>query len=189
MKKKLVILICISAIIWGIYLFKNSATPSNILNDKTIKLYDENICEVKKDTFSVNGFSMEPMIKNGSSVQVQLNYYNCWTNKPKWWDIVVFENPHTLEKVIKKLAVVPGDEIKIDKKTNTIKINGKKLVNSEKQEYIFKEQELKWFEIYMENEKIIENIYFIFGDNIYGSSDSRNFWPITLEWLVWKVDL
>jgi len=62
----------------------NNKTPKkNIFEDKTVKLYDEKNCKIKKEKFNVNGFSMQPMIKDKQEVNVSLNYYNCSKNLPK----------------------------------------------------------------------------------------------------------
>lgn len=185
MKKNFLILI-FSLFFLLTFFFITQISKNFTIFKEVWKVYNQNNCEIKKEFFSVNGFSMQPMIKDKEEIEVFLNYYNCSKNKPKDWDIVIFENPYTLERIIKKLYIIPWDEVKIDKETNTIKVNGKKLVNSQNQAYIFKEPELKWFEIYTENGKVIENTYFIFWDNIYWSIDSRSFWPITLEGLIWK---
>ena len=197
MKKKIFVLafvlVLISTIVFVLnnktFLNQTTTEQKNIFEDKTVKLYDENDCEIKKEDFDVRGYSMRPLIQDWQTVKVQLNYYNCKKNIPKWGDIVVFEMPVNLERVIKKLSIVPWDKIEIDKKTRTIKINWKTFVNSAKMEYVFSEHELKWFDIYTENWIISDNTYFIFWDNIHGSIDSRSYGPISLHWIVGKVDL
>ncbi len=204
MNKKVIVLgFCTIFVIWimiSLFLYnKKDASkkiiPKNISQKKDItknpitKLYDKDDCKIKEEKFSVKGFSMEPLIKNGSEVITKLNYYNCNKSKPKSWDIVIFENPFTLDRIIKKLSILSWDKLEVDKKKKTIKVNWKIIVNSQKQEYIFKDNELKWFEIYTQNWIIIENTYFIFWDNIHWSIDSRVFWSVTLEGLVWKVEL
>jgi len=193
MKKINIILILIIIIIIFV-IFNLLFSYINITNNKLVfeqkyKLYNINDCKIKEEIFKINGFSMEPLILNWSDIKVFMNYYNCDNNIPKSWDIVIFENPYTLEKIIKKIMIVPKDKIEINKEKRTIKANWKVLKNSLDIEYIFYENELKWFEIYLQDGEIIWNTYFLFWDNIYNSRDSRDFWPITLEWILWKVEI
>lgn len=206
MKKIALVVLSVLIIVWFVYFMRDwkttiENTSTGNTSDKWVVLlngtkseswallYNKTNCDIKDEPLHVNGTSMEPMIKNMSEVSLKMNYYNCGKNVVKWWDIVVFENPHTKELVIKKLAIVPGDKIVMNRKEWTIKINGTTFVNSEKKEYKFTENEMKWFDIYTSNWIVSEWIYFIFWDNILNSTDSRRYGPIPLEWILGKVEL
>ena len=203
MKKKLIILICSFIIILGIIFYimrdnkpKNTTItppPKIVNNDKTVEnkpklVYNKSNCKIQEESFNVKGNSMVPMLKNGIVIKLKLNYYNCDNNKIKYWDIVVFENPYTGEKIIKIASILPWDKITKDKKNN-IKVNWKVLKNSVWEEYKFDELAIRWFDINSNKWIIKENTYFLFWDNIKRSIDSRQNWPISIDWILWKVEL
>lgn len=195
MKNKLIYIVLILIILgWVFFIFKNQKyETSNILlntqENQTKRIYDKNNTKIFTQDFEVNGISMTPMIKPWQKVEVKMNYYNSWKNEPKSWDIIIFENPFTLEKIIKKVSLVPNDLLKYNSKDKTLEVNWKILKNSAWTKYIFSENEFKLINIYIKDWKIIPWVYFIFWDNTISSMDSRSFWPITIEWILWKVEL
>ena len=73
---------------------------------------------------------MQPMIDNGDTVTVDLNYYNQGQHVVATGDIVIFENPFTLNKIIKRVVIIPGDRVEKDLEKGTLIVNGKTLMNS-----------------------------------------------------------
>ncbi len=182
-------LLFLFGIIIFMIVFEKEGDNTKLLSNSQENLYNENNCQIVKEPFKVNWVSMEPLIKNGSKVELSLNYYNCSNNIPKSWDIIIFENPFTFEKVIKKLSISPWDKLEVDEETWIIKINGDKFVNSAGDVYVFSELALKYFDIYTREDWIVKDwIYFIFWDNVKNSIDSRDYWPVSLEWILWKVE-
>ena len=130
--------------------------------DTTKGLYDKTQCDIRKEPFIVQGSSMEPMIHNGATITLQINYYNCANHPLSASDVIVFENSFTKGRVIKKLSMVPGDRIQVDETSGTVTLNGAVFANSKGEVYKFSKDELKWFDIYMKNGVIQSDIYFIF---------------------------
>lgn len=112
-----------------------------------------------------NGQSMEPTIPENSSLW--LNRFSYWIGEPEVGDIVAFKpdgNP-TASDSVKRIVAVPGDTVLID--------NGKLYVNEEV-------VELKDEEMTIEDAgraatviQVAENEYFVLGDNVNSSEDSR----------------
>jgi hypothetical protein len=105
---------------------------------------------------------MEPMIRNKSVITLRMNWYNCANHAPRSSDVVVFENPFTRERVIKKLSMVPGDRVEVDRASRTVKLNGTIFANSKGTVYEFAESELKWFDIYVKEGILMSGVYFLF---------------------------
>lgn len=112
-----------------------------------------------------NGQSMEPTIPESSSLW--LNRFSYWIGEPKVGDVVAFKpdgNP-TASDSVKRIVAVPGDVVQID--------NGKLYINGEV-------VELKDEEMTIEDAgraatviPVAENEYFVLGDNVNSSEDSR----------------
>lgn len=166
---------------------ENNINQSVLSKNTSQRLYNPNNCEIKSEPFVIQWRSMVPLIQPNQEVEVSLNYYNCSQNVPKTWEVIIFENPFTKERVIKKIWFSQWDTVIIDTKSNTLQVNGTTFMNSEKKEYIFTPDELKMFQIYIQNKKVSKDVYFIFWDNINGSTDSRSYGPITWEWILGKV--
>ena len=72
---------------------------------------------------------MEPTIHNGETVEVNMNYYNQHQHEVVAGDVVVFENPFSLERIIKRVYIIPGDTVEKDQKNRTLLVNGKVVKN------------------------------------------------------------
>lgn len=113
---------------------------------------------------TVIGDSMEPTLYNGQEILINRLVYNIF--EPKTGDIVVFkpngnENAHTY---VKRVVAVPGDTVRI--------MNGMLYVNNEPSEYfedIILDPGVASLDI-----RIGEDEFFVMGDNVNSSDDSRN---------------
>lgn len=193
-------LVWIIIIVW-IYFFTNSVTDSdnwadnirssitNIQsNELTWWLYDKDKCEIIEKDVTVASLNMFPMLRKWEILKFMQNYYNCWNNKIYEWDIVIYENQHTHKKNIYRVAVKNWDVVEVDRDEWTVKVNWKLLVNSAWEVYKFSENQINWFDMYSYDDWVFKNWqYFILFDNVNNKFDSRLFWPITKEWILWKI--
>ncbi len=113
---------------------------------------------------TVIGDSMEPALYNGQEIMINRLVYNIF--EPKAGDIVVFkpngnENAHTY---VKRVVAIPGDTVRIT--------DGVMYVNNEVIDY-FDDIILDAGVAGVET-TIGEDEYFVVGDNVNSSDDSRN---------------
>lgn len=121
----------------------------------------------------VSGHSMEPNFQNGDYILTNKLIYKM--RDPKRGDIVIFKSPSNKDiDYIKRVIGLPGEVIVL--KDQHFYIND--VLLEEQYEYnkpIYGESFMQ------EGEEIIipEDHYFVVGDNRPGSSDSREFGPVT----------
>jgi hypothetical protein len=70
---------------------------------------------------------------------------------------------------------LPSDAAEIDLIRKTLKINGEYLTNSAGTPYVFTNGELQLLGLYVKGGHLPSGGYFIFGDNVGNSVDSRKF--------------
>lgn len=133
---------------------------------------------------SISWNSMKPAFQNGEKIFVKIWYYNC--HSLSRWDIVAYDFANTWEIYMKILYGLPGDEIFFEQ--NKMFINNQELKNSAENIYYFTDAEIKLMNIYIEDGRLKKWAYFIFGDNIWHSNDSRKFWAIWKKNIVWKIE-
>jgi signal peptidase I len=134
-------------------------------------------CSIKIEEKIVRGNSLEPLIKNGETIEVLFGYYDCHSIQRN--DIVLYSYSGNKNPIIKIIKGIPGDKFSL-KKTNNgwyILINGEILKNSQNQPYIFDEQGYKILSLYEKDYKgiIPEDAYLILGNLPQGSVDSSHF--------------
>jgi signal peptidase I len=126
----------------------------------------------------MDGYSMYPTIKNGKFICVKKI-----KNNLEVWDIVLFE--YEIEDnesifYIKRIVWVPW---------NTIEIKNWELIINDNivDESIYsKYYELEKMKKNYEKITLMENEYFVLGDNRNKSKDSRYFWAIHSDKIIWK---
>ena len=77
-------------------------------------------------------------------------------------------------------------DIFIDFKTNNIYINNNLLI-SPNWKYVFSSWEIKLISLYIENWKLLKNVYLVFWTQLKDSYDSRKFWWVSKSNIIWKV--
>lgn len=181
MKKNIIIvtLLITNLISWLFYYFERREnqdlvrkiallTPENkVTTSDVVKNTDCKMQEVYDD---VSGTSMEPLIKNLAKVKVIENYYACNPIVERG-DIIIYESFTTPGPIIKQVKALPGDVIVFE--NGRIYINGEIMKNSAWQEYIFRQEEVKYMSMYIQEWKLQDGSFFAFGDNLTYSIDSR----------------
>lgn len=161
------------------------------LGNNTSKVVQTWVSYVKQEriseVYTIHGMSMEPLILNGERVLVDLDYFRGGKNTIQQGDVIIFENPHSHDRIIKRVGIIAWDRVEKKLENGTLLVNGKVLMNSVLEPYIFDDRAYRWIDIYTKSGIIIENTYFLYGDNIDASVDSRITWPVTLEWILGKV--
>ena len=126
-------------------------------------------------SFKVYGTSMYPSILHGEYIMVSKTSY--LFNQPQRGDIIVFHSPRDPKTdLIKRIIAIPGDTVEIKK--GMVFINGVSLAEpyiSEAPRYDYKPQE------------IINDQYFVLGDNRNNSSDSHGGWTAPRNYIVGKA--
>lgn len=139
---------------------------------------------ITETTKIIQGNSMEPLIQDGQEAILLENYYQ--RNEVQRGDIVAYDYKGNKNPLIKKVEVVGGDtlEFKVDK----LLVNNEILSNGQKEPYIFSEKQKKMIGLYIKKEKLVDNSYLLFGENIYNSLDSRRFGAVSVEGFLGKFD-
>ena len=145
---------------------------------------EENITRERK---RIAGNSMSPMIQNNDIVILLHEYYEKCDKKPQKGDLIAYDYVGEKIPIIKVLVANSEDFLQI--KNNTLWINGAEYKNSENQRYNFSKGEIGMLKLYIHNNHIKKNTYFILGDNINNSKDSRKFGAISLKKILGKFEL
>ena len=122
----------------------------------------------------VDGFSMEPTLKDGEFVLINKLAYK-W-GEPGLGDVIVFHFPRDPEQeYIKRVIGLPGDTVNIT--------NGKVYINGDALEepYINAKPD------YQSQWQVPEGQLFVLGDNRNNSSDSHRWGPVPMEYVVGKA--
>lgn len=122
----------------------------------------------------VDGFSMEPTLHNGEFVIVNKLAYKL--GEPKHGDVIVFRYPRDPDQeYIKRIIGLPGDRIRI--------VNGEVYVNDE----LIDEPYIAAAPRYQSEWRVPEGSLFVLGDNRNNSSDSHNWGPVPMEYVIGKA--
>jgi signal peptidase I len=142
--------------------------------DKNIKIY------------TIRGNSLNPYLKDGDEIKVDLNYYNHLD--PRRYDTIVYNFSARDQLLIKYIGVIPKDNFSI--KNNKLYVNNQEFKNILNQTYILNTQNQKMLELYEKSfeGKMPENTYFIFSIRS-GEIDSGKFGPVNKDKIIGKVML
>ena len=145
-----------------------------------------NVSQIEK---IVEWDSMEPLIEDGSGVLFSSWFYDDEKkNDVKLWDIVLYDFKGEEHAIIK--SVVARDSDNIEFKNNSLFVNKKEVKNSEWKSYNFSQAERRVMKLYINKEwKIPKNSVFILWDNVKNSRDSRKFGAVSMNDILWKVNL
>ncbi len=132
--------------------------------------------------FIVSGSSMVPTFENGQYLIVDELTYRL--NEPKRGDVVIFKYPKdTSLYFIKRIIGLPGETVKIDGSTITIK-------NKENPEgFVLDETYVKNKSSNILQVTLPAGQYFVLGDNRSASSDSRVWGTVSKELLIGRAYL
>ncbi|MEJ2264796.1 MAG: signal peptidase I [Anaerolineales bacterium] len=122
----------------------------------------------------VDGSSMEPSLHSGEFVIVSKLSYKI--GSPRIGDVIVFHFPRDPEQeYIKRVIGLPGDHVEIN--NGSVYVNGHKLDEN----YIAADP------AYKITEEVPDDALFVLGDNRNNSSDSHNWGPVPLNFVVGKA--
>jgi signal peptidase I len=122
----------------------------------------------------VDGFSMEPTLHNGEFVIVNKLAYQL--GDPGHGDVIVFRYPRDPnQEYIKRVIGLPGDRVRV--------INGEVFVNDQRVE----EPYIAAAPRYQSEWSVPENSLFVLGDNRNNSSDSHNWGPVPLDYVIGRA--
>lgn len=130
-----------------------------------------------KEEKIIFGDSMAPMLGNGEEVILLRDYYKCGYPVEKG-DVIAYNYGGNGNPLIKLVKATSADKVEIF--ASRLKINGEIMKNSGGQEYNFTEKEVKMMGLYIKEGRIPKDSYFIFGDNIGDSADSRRFGAVSV---------
>lgn len=114
--------------------------------------------------FRVYGISMEPTLYENDLVLVK-KWGKIYKN-----DIIIFREVNEGIYLVKRLVGLPGDIIESNGKN--ILINGMETLNHQGEEFRF---------------NLLEDEYYLIGDNFMVSEDSRNFGPVKKDFIMGTV--
>jgi signal peptidase I len=163
--------------------------PAEKLKKEEVRNEKSQNCPIKIEEKIVRGNSLEPLIKDGETIEVLFGYYDCHPIQRN--DIVVYFYAGNKNPIIKIIKGIPGDKFSL-KKTNNgwyILINGEILKNSENQPYILDERGYRVLSLYEKDYKgiIPEDAYLILGNLPQGSLDSSHFGLVGKKDILGKV--
>jgi signal peptidase I len=122
----------------------------------------------------VDGFSMEPTLRNGEFVIVNKLAYQF--GKPGTGDVIVFHYPRDPEQeYIKRVIGLAGDKVKI--------AGGQVLVNGK----LIDEPYIAAPPRYESEWEVPQDSLFVLGDNRNNSSDSHNWGPVPMQNVIGKA--
>jgi signal peptidase I len=122
----------------------------------------------------VDGYSMEPTLHDSEFVIVNKLAYKF--GQPTYGDVIVFHYPRDPEQeYIKRIIGLPGDSVKIT--------NGQVFINGQALE----EPYIAASPNYQAEWSVPEGSLFVLGDNRNNSSDSHNWGPVPVDYVVGKA--
>ncbi len=127
--------------------------------------------------FVYEGPTMEPTLHSGQLIKARA--YD--GSKPQRGDIVVFHPPFSQDELfVKRIIAIPGDTVEVH--VNQVLVNGKIVVlpGSDSSQVT---------PVIIQPTTMGPDQYYVVGDNLANSTDSRTFGPISLSSIVGKVQV
>lgn len=133
--------------------------------------------EIKIKTMTLGGKSMEPTIKDGTKIKININAYV--SAVPQRGDIIAFKADND-SIIVKRVVALPGEEVEI--KDKKIFIDGIEM----EEDYL---NEPDSTEAPADNSlwQVPESSVFVLSDNRTNGSDSRNFGYVSYDRIIGKV--
>ena len=126
---------------------------------------------------TVEGDLMNPMLSTGSKINLLVSYYEC--NEVERGDLISYDYKGGKSPMIKIVYALGGD--KLEFQNNNLLINGEVMKNSADEIYFFQENEINMISLYIQDGKLIDSAFLIFGDNTKDSIDSRKFGAVSKQ--------
>lgn len=134
-------------------------------------------CATEEKELTINGNSLEPLIKDGTVVKAMANYFAC--HEVKRNDVVVFYYAGRSNPLVKIVRGIPGDTFDFKAVAGgwNIILNKNILENSAKKPYVIPDVAQRMLSLYAADYKgvIPDGGYLILGDNPSASLDSGSF--------------
>ncbi len=131
----------------------------------------------------VKGFSMEPLVLNGSIAKLMLRSAPNFSIQRG--DAISFDHPSSLDPLFKRVYGVPGDKLSFQEvapATYYILVNGGIVQNSLGQPFVMGEKSKKMLEFASGTDGVIpQGAYLVLGDKADGTRDSRVFGLVKSE--------
>lgn len=133
------------------------------------------LLQITIQTSIVVGRSMEPSFQQGQRLIVNRVVY--YLHQPERGDVIVFQPPNTQgADYIKRIIALPSDTVEV--KMGVVYVNGSPL----DEPYIKNSPGYS-----LHQQKILENQYFVLGDNRNNSNDSHNGWTVPRQNIIGKA--
>ena len=152
--------------------------------DKAVLSYN-NSCITDSASLEVRGNSMYPVLAPDDEIMLLQDYYDC--NRVKRGDIIAYDYRGSDVPIVKSVLVLGGDEAYFDQ--DKLVVNGKILLNSSGDEYIFDERQKRMIGLYIKTGKLTKKGYLIFGENVKDGTDSRRFGAIGIGDVLGKFEV
>ena len=138
-----------------------------------------------KVTMRAGSSSMEPAIVAGEEIQVDTSAYA--KTSPARWDAIIFHSPLGEGKLCSRIVGLPGDVINFTK--DGLIINGKPVTppsRFQKPDYQMPARGAEVTSVTLPY-KVPENQYFVMGDHVINSVDSRYWGGLDVSRIIGKV--
>jgi len=136
------------------------------------------------ERLTVQGSSMEPMLRSGNKVWLYHSYFSCG-NEVERGDIIAFRNAVEKIPLIKRVCATSNDFVDV-LPDGYVLINGDSLVNSVGELYRFNEGQSRMIGMYVSKGHIPKDSFLVFGDNTKVSNDSRTFGVCSAKQIIGK---
>ena len=142
----------------------------------------------RKILMTIRGDSMEPTLKDGQEVLLNIDYYK--RNPIKRGDIIAFKFRTIKQPMVKRVIALPKD--KVEFKKDGIYVNDRKIKEDYLKDpnYQFTALELKTILIPLQanNNLVPDNSYLCLSDNRIRKNDSRQWGFLPKDYVIGKVE-